>query len=814
MKMINIKQTTIFLLLLLFLGSCSKQTEGFYAPEREGTGEGTITLQVTAPSADGLRAQLLEKEGTNDFIARFKAEDNVLLYVVQEGIVYELGATQFADLSSDGKQAKLTFTMPEGVDTSKPVDIIGYNGFHQGSGANWDPPKIVVNDKNRYEEKKDKLPETFKDQPALLVAASPYIGKDLSEFSAPCSFRLEQVMPTAENLENQKVHFEHLGAYEIVYFENKSSEPMQDVVGLSEPGNMMNKTYVHNSGYRRGTGVLYPVIDLVTGNVVYLPSMVVQNPYVSASTHAPGDTKAYVTWVVPNPEVDNIPELVILKGTYSATSSKGVIPGRKGGMQKGAAYITHGYWDGTNVVALDKDNNERKAAFITITTALPKGSDITFKAYVSYNGRDDAFIDLNANGQKDPGEEPGSWEPKTYKVDATEITFYGAFETIEVPKQQITKVEMSPSNSLYSLDIRKNQLSTEALNTLIEQIPDRTGVTPDILKPLTLSISGNPGLEGDVHLLQAVEKNWKLDVPIIRNDQPQNYIELKNTKGLYYAVDADPADRPDVWIDLNNNGQKEEGEEITKFGPTQVQRADVTSTHLVIYGKLTSITLYQGAVSSYWGIQSDPKYGNPALKHLSLSGMSQMMIAVTGIYPELETLLLNDCPWFVLINTAKLPFVKNPEKLRSLSLGNSGATARQYNVPSNTIDFTKMTGLVYLDIEGWGWNDQEADLSNLPKLERLVAKGNQLTKLNLSVSTNLKYVELIQNQLDAAAINALLESLPDRTGKSPGQLYLAGNPGSGKGQYKIARDKNWRVDVRNTISDHPARRPNMEGEDW
>lgn len=168
----------------------------------------------------------------------------------------------------------------------------------------------------------------------------------------------------------------------------------------------------------------------------------------------------------------------------------------------------------------------------------------------------------------------------------------------------------------------------------------------------------------------------------------------------------------------------------------------------------------------------------------------------------------------LLINTKKLPFLSNPAGLEVLDLGNSGSIIRQMNIPYDMPPFGQMTGLTYLNIQGWDWTSEQVDLSKMTKLERLIASGNKLKTIDLSGAKGLKYVELIGNQLTAETINKLLNDLPDRTRMSPGQLFIADNPGAGAGMYSIARSKNWRVDARNSISNHPARRPNMEGEDW
>lgn len=797
--------------ILLALAGCTQ--ESFRPTDADTTDGSTLTIKVNAPGEDSsLRAVMSQMEDSKDFLVRFKADDKILLFASQEGKLFEIGEVPFATLSEDGKVGTLSVTLPAEIDQSKPIDLVGYNGINQSS---FKGPNMVYYDKDHFDE--SILAPKLKGRALVLMPASSYNGCRIEDFDAPVVFRLKGIVPAETDMTKVEGDFEHIGAYEVVVLENRSDKSFRDPVTFSEPGTRTKKDYVYNSGYRSGVGTRYPFIDLMTGEVLELAQ---SKPYQSFLSRAkalePGETGLYMTWVMPRPDLTQIPELTLAAGSYSSTvTSEGLIPARKGPMKSGIAYIGYGYWDGEHIVALDRKKEERKTQYVTITTEIPVGSPITVDAYLDYGSRDAAFVDLNDNNVKDPGEAiTKSFGAMQYTVSQPRISFRGAFEDLRLSKQQLTDVEISPVASLYDLDVRNNMLSAAVINKIIDQLPDRSGVKPDDVHHLLLKISGNPGLEEDVeiNLQKALEKGWSVDVPIVRSDLPQNYMELDGEPPftLAFSVEADPAERDNVWIDLNGNGTLDEGEKIKGFGSTGANVVKATTNQLIIYGHITSLTVSYGQVKYYWGGSDN---ANTEIKHLNFSGTG-ISACVPAWYPKLETLLLADNPMLLLINTKKLPFLSNPAGLMVLDLGNSGSIIRQMNIPYDVPPFSQMTGLTYLNIQGWDWTSEQVDLSKMTKLERLIASGNKLETIDLSGAKSLKYIELIGNQLTAETIDKLLSDLPDRTRKSPGQLFIADNPGSGSGKYSIARSKNWRVDARNSISNHPARRPNMEGEDW
>lgn len=799
--------------ILLALASCTQ--ESFRPTDTDTTDGSTLTIKVNAPGEDpSLRAVMSQMEDSKDFLVRFEANDKVLLFASQEGKLFEIGEVPFASLSEDGKVGTLSITLPAEIDKSKPIDLLGYNGINQTSYSK--TPNMVYYDKDHFDE--SILAPELKGRALVLMPASSYNGCRIEDFDAPVVFRLKGIIPAETDMTKVEGDFEHIGAYEVVVLENRSDKNFRDPVTFSEPGTRTKKDYVYNGGYRSGVGTRYPFIDLMTGEVLELAQSNPFQSFISGSKAlGPGETGLYMTWVMPRPDVTLIPELTLAAGSYSSTvTSEGLIPARKGPMKSGIAYIGYGYWDGEHIVALDREKEERKTQYVTITTDIPAGSPLTVSAYLDYSSRDAAYVDLNDNNVKDPGEAiTKSFGAMEYTVSQPRISFRGAFEDLQLSKQQLTDVEISPVASLYDLDVRNNMLSAAVINKIIDQLPDRSGVKPDDVHHLLLQISGNPGLEEEdveINLQKALEKGWSVDVPIVRSDLPQNYMELSGEPPftLGFSVEADPAERDKIWIDLNGNGTLDEGEKIETFGSTGANVVKATTNQLIIYGHITSLTVSYGQVKYYWGGSDN---ANTEIKHLNFSGTG-ISACVPAWYPKLETLLLADNPMLLLINTKKLPFLSNPAGLMVLDLGNSGSIIRQMNIPYDMPPFGQMTGLTYLNIQGWDWTSEQVDLSKMTKLERLIASGNKLEKIDLSGAKSLKYIELIGNQLTAETIDELLSDLPDRTGKSPGQLFIADNPGSGSGKYSIARSKNWRVDARNSISNHPARRPNMEGEDW
>jgi len=90
------------------------------------------------------------------------------------------------------------------------------------------------------------------------------------------------------------------------------------------------------------------------------------------------------------------------------------------------------------------------------------------------------------------------------------------------------------------------------------------------------------------------------------------------------------------------------------------------------------------------------------------------------------------------------------------------------------------------------------NISECSKLIRLICNDNQLISLDMSNNTELEDLQCKMNNMNAVALNAMYDALPDRIGKTPqGTINVIGNPGIYRFQTGYDRtkatDKNWTV---------------------
>jgi len=112
-----------------------------------------------------------------------------------------------------------------------------------------------------------------------------------------------------------------------------------------------------------------------------------------------------------------------------------------------------------------------------------------------------------------------------------------------------------------------------------------------------------------------------------------------------------------------------------------------------------------------------------------------------------------------------------------------------------TVTF-KGKNITGIDVDGFQLT--ELDVSKMPTLEFIGCYTNKLTELDVSKNTVLIRLECHRNQLNVAALIAVFNALPNRTGKTPnGYIKVSENPGKGGTGYAAAKAaaeaKNWQV---------------------
>jgi len=198
-----------------------------------------------------------------------------------------------------------------------------------------------------------------------------------------------------------------------------------------------------------------------------------------------------------------------------------------------------------------------------------------------------------------------------------------------------------------------------------------------------------------------------------------------------------------AWIDLNNNGIKDAGEELEK----DISYAEYSpeNNNFTIYGEV-----YDFDCSMEGDVKKITVKGHQTLKKLNCGN--------TGI----EMMDLSDCTALEEFSVKEIPF--------SLLIMDNCPNLKKVHVFFNTI--------------------ASLDFSGCPKVEEILCFYNQLTSIKLGNVQNLKTINISGNLLDETALNRLYEELPKVTS---GEIHIGNNPGAENSNVSIAKNKGWTV---------------------
>lgn len=298
-----------------------------------------MSLTVVAPDADpSLRAHLSGESGDPVLKATFKEDDDIALFVWQDGKLYDLANVGFAGVEEGGKRATLTFELPAGVDETKPIDLIAYDGpadFGYKSGTEVRRTNMLIEG--------DKI----------LISGMPYGPIELDKFSAPVMFHEKGIIPSETERTERFVKFKHFGCYEVIFFTNNSDTAIEPKVGLSQKGRskygITRKWAYENQLDMTDYGMKRPYINLTTGELFYSKDTKPSMRFANIGKLEPGASVTMVSWYVPNAKV-NLPEMELAyKNGHDWVVSDQKIAAKDFPMEIGKAYAVSGSWDGTKV---------------------------------------------------------------------------------------------------------------------------------------------------------------------------------------------------------------------------------------------------------------------------------------------------------------------------------------------------------------------------------------------------------------------------------------------------------------------------------
>ncbi|MGI6572447.1 MAG: lipocalin family protein [Fermentimonas sp.] len=271
---------------------------------------------------------------------------------------------------------------------------------------------------------------------------------------------------------------------------------------------------------------------------------------------------------------------------------------------------------------------------------------------------------------------------------------------------------------------------------------------------------GAPGPDGDANLTitetdDAIIITYMGVTYTIAKSVPLPTITFTTTRAIEETirvkVDAAEADRPDVWIDLNNNGNKDDGEAITVFG-SEVDYPLGART-VTIYGKVTEL-------------------------NCSSNQLTALDVTNNTALEELRCLFNRLTALDVSKHSALVELSCQYNDLTSLNVDNNTA------LKVLSCNYNQLTTL---------------NVDNNTALESLSCNYNKLTTLDVSNNTALRFLWCSDNNISGNNMGVLVNSLPDRTGKEAGDFMAIAPSSLDEGntlaldQAQVATGKNWRV---------------------
>src|SRR5690606_28283502 len=181
-----------------------------------------------------------------------------------------------------------------------------------------------------------------------------------------------------------------------------------------------------------------------------------------------------------------------------------------------------------------------------------------------------------------------------------DVSHLEGLQTMNIDRNYLTSVTMGAHPKLgQNVNISRNLLSEAAIDAVLAAVPDRTGATLGNFYVIDTRTNDPQYEEGNRlkqhHLGHRVfgSYNWRIldvngttnfsDITRLTNRYTTPFTTAKSSGGnLTLNIDAEESDHPSVWIDLNNNGVRDQNEAVTSFGSDVSY--PVSSNNIAVYG--------------------------------------------------------------------------------------------------------------------------------------------------------------------------------------------------------------------------------------
>lgn len=754
------------LIALLALSGCRKGD----LQEIKGNEERIIKVLVEMPEEPALRAEAGENTEGNKLLLRWRRGEELTLLFKQEDVLSELIKTTLENISSDNKSATFEVKLPNTIDAEKPYTLYAFSSF-PGEG-------ISVKDGR------------------IMMDITPIVGMKLEDVSVP----VMSVVSLSDGKQEVRAMFSVFGTIEYIPLRNGSDKALNISschlagVGGAEWRYMpMGDRYYHYDLFEN------KVVESDGAKSIITPKKV--------TNIAPGEEGLFASWFYPLEK--SLPVMLL---RVKSTDSEEVIysenskPAKAIGMEPGKAYRVRAEWTGRSLQMKGRDVIPTDTPFITMVTAKETGQTIRLLLAAKEENKSKIWIDLNGNGLLDEGENDIVWadfddefnndEYKEYRFSSSKITIYGPVTALECSGNKLKELVVNGRESLEMLSFYENNLSTLDLS-LCKRLKyldceDNAISSLDIsrCKELNVLWCSNNGIKAldvseckDLRVL-GCSKNELEELNIVENKRLQN---------------------------LSCHGNKLSSLDVKGYSSLERIRCDgnkLSSLDLEGCTALRKLYCFENSIS-FLNIKDCKALNNLWCNKNMLSSLD------LSVCLSLEELYCGD-------NSLTELDASNHESLRLLECHNNLLTSLKVEkcvaLRELYCDDNKLSVLDVRDCKALSrfWcqsNELETlDVSSCPNIADLPCQNNKLKSLKLSrdPSSQLSYLTMQENKMDASALNAVYEALPNREGKEMGIIEAVDNDGYATSDVSIATAKNWKFQPYVAGSSTPIRRKELK----
>ena len=341
-----------------------------------------------------------------------------------------------------------------------------------------------------------------------------------------------------------------------------------------------------------------------------------------------------------------------------------------------------------------------------------------------------------------------------------------ALEELDCYSNQLTSLDVSKNTALTKIECYNNRINGEEMTNLVNSLPNRKGMSPGDLF-VVCNDKGEENWCSVSDVLIARGKNWNTKW---QNGDPykgvgSGVITMTTAKAIGETIKLRVKASDAIFI---------EGVRGTLSQDGTMQSYTLTSNTLTIRGNVIELSCAGSQLTS-----------------LDVSNCTSL-ISLNCQNNELTSLDVSSCISLTSLNC-------QANKLASLDVSkNSALTTLDCN--RNQLSSLKVSGCTVLTTLNCASNNLESlPLLACINLTELNCEENQLTGLNLFDCKELKSLYCIKNKLNGKAMSSLIESLPDRTGRSEGRIkmyseYVVSDETFAY-QYDVraAQKKNWKL---------------------